>query len=70
MKSNSYTKGNTDAEVTWLEFSDFGCTYCQKMHATDKTPSKVLEEYGEKVNIIFMNMPFRNREASEAVECI
>jgi hypothetical protein len=40
------------------------------MHATDKTPAKVLEEYGEKVNIIFMNMPFRNREASEAVECI
>lgn len=70
IKSNSYTKGNTDAEVTWLEFSDFGCTYCQKMHATDKTPAKVLEEYGENVNIIFMNMPFRNREASEAVECI
>ncbi len=70
IKSNSYTRGNSDAQITWLEFSDFGCSYCQKMHATDKVPSKIMEAYPEDVNMIFMNMPFRDRNAAEALECI
>lgn len=70
IKANSYTRGNEDAQVTWLEFSDFGCTYCQKMHATDKVPSKIMEAYPENVNMIFMNMPFRDRESAEALECV
>lgn len=70
IRENSYTRGNPDAEVTWLEFSDFGCSFCQKMHAEDETPRKVFEAYPDNVNGIFMHMPFRNREVAEAVECI
>ncbi len=70
IKENSYIRGNPDAQVTWLEFSDFGCSFCQKMHAEDKTPEKVFNAYPDDVNGIFMHMPFRNREVAEAVECI
>lgn len=70
IKANSYTRGNSDAQITWLEFSDFGCSYCQEMHATDKVPSKIMEAYPEDVNMIFMNMPFRDRAAAEWLECI
>lgn len=70
IKEWSYINWDKDAEITWLEFSDFGCAFCVKMHAEDKTPQKVMENFGDKVNTIFMHMPFRNMEVAQAVECI
>lgn len=70
IKENSYTNGNKDAEITWLEFSDFGCAFCVKMHAEDKTPEKVFAEFGDNINSIFMHMPFRNTELPPVLECL
>lgn len=70
MQDISYIKWSSDATVTWFEFSDFGCTFCQKMHADDKTVSKILEKYEWVVNNRFMHMAYRNKEVPEVVECI
>ncbi len=70
IKSNSYVNGNAEAPITWLEYSDFGCSFCVKMHAEDKTVKNVLEKYNWVVNSRFQHMAFRNREVPEVIECI
>lgn len=46
--------GNKDAKVTIIEYSDFECPYCSRGFATVK---KVLEEYGDKVRLVFKHLP-------------
>ncbi len=46
--------GNKSAPVTIVEYSDFECPYCARGHSTMK---KVMEEYGDKVRIIFKHLP-------------
>jgi protein-disulfide isomerase len=32
LKDNSYIKGNSDAKITRIEYSDLECPYCAKLH--------------------------------------
>ena len=47
-------KGNKSAAITIIEYSDFQCPYCSRGYATMK---KVLEEYPDKVKVIFKEAP-------------
>jgi len=74
IKKDVYVKGNADAKITWLEYSDLECPYCAKLHATDGTPKTVTEKYGDELNIIFNHFPlyFHNnaQAAAEILECV
>ncbi len=47
-------KGNADAPVTIIEFSDFQCPYCSK---AANTVEQILKKYPEDVKIVFQHFP-------------
>jgi protein-disulfide isomerase len=48
-------RGNQTAKVTIINFDDFQCPYCSRMHAT-LFPS-LLKQYGDKVKFIYKDYP-------------
>ena len=61
------TKGGKNPLVTIVEFSDFQCPFCSRVNPTI---AKVLEEYGDDVQVRFRNQPLgfhkRARPAAKA----
>lgn len=51
---SSPVKGNADAKVTIIEFSDFECPFCTRGKATME---EVLKNYPNDVKIVFKNLP-------------
>jgi protein-disulfide isomerase len=64
------SKGEANAPVTIVEFSDFECPYCSKVEPVMK---KVLEEYRGKVRLVYRDFPLPSHaqapKASEAALC-
>lgn len=60
------TKGPEDAPIVMVEFSDYQCPYCKRAEAT---VTKVLEEYGDKIRLVFRDYPlaFHDRGVPAAV---
>ncbi|MEM1055085.1 MAG: thioredoxin domain-containing protein [Bacteroidota bacterium] len=50
-------RGNPDAPVTIIEFSDFECPYCRLASSTIET---VLEQYPDDVKIVYAHFPLGN----------
>ena len=46
--------GNKSAKVQIIEFSDYQCPFCKR---TRPAVLKIIEEYGDKVNYVFMDFP-------------
>lgn len=67
---NEPVRGNKDAKVVLIEYSDYECPYCLK-HT--KTMQQIADEYGDKVAIVFRNFPLsfhaNAQKAAEAAEC-
>ena len=54
------------APVTIVEFSEFQCPYCSRVLPTVE---KVMEEYGDKVAVVFRDFPLpMHKEAPKAAE--
>ena len=53
-------KGNPEALVTIVEFSEFQCPFCSRVLPTVK---QILDTYGDKVRVVFMDnpLPFHKR---------
>jgi len=64
------TRGNPDAPVTIVEFSDFQCPFCVRARPTLK---RVREVYGDEVRFAFRHFPLAFHElapkAGEAAAC-
>jgi protein-disulfide isomerase len=59
-------KGNVDAPVTIVEFSDFQCPYCARLQPTLR---QVLIEYPEEVKLVFKHFPLSShKQARNAVK--
>jgi len=57
----SAIRGNRDAKVTIVEFSNFRCSYCQLSWAKME---KILEHYPQTVRYIFKHFPLRSLQGS------
>lgn len=67
-----WVRGNRNAKISIVEFSDLQCPFCRRFHPTMK---QVLEEYGDKVNWVYRHFPLTSihqyaQSAAEASECI
>lgn len=51
---NAPTKGGANARVVIQEFSDFQCPFCSRV---GPTVSQVMEEYGDRVKIVWRDFP-------------
>jgi protein-disulfide isomerase len=65
------TLGPENAPVTIVEFSDFECPFCLRIHPTLK---RVMEEYQGQVRLVFRQFPLNNihpnaQKAAEASLC-
>ena len=64
--------GNSDAEITIVEFGDYQCTFCYKFH--DETMKKIDQKYIKttNVNFVYKDFPLNGPQsilASEASYC-
>jgi protein-disulfide isomerase len=63
---NSPVKGNKDAKVTIVEFSDFQCPFSRRFHTV---LLEVLKAYPEDVKIVFKNFPLSfHKQARQAAK--
>jgi len=49
------TRGNKDAKVVVVNYDDFECPFCSRMHAT--LFPEILKEYGDRVLFIYKDYP-------------
>jgi len=73
IKKDVYIKWNTNAKITWLEYSDLECPFCAKLHNSDV--SKTLEDkYWENLNKIFNHFPLEFHKNAlpwaQVLECL
>lgn len=62
--ADSHVRGNPNAPVTIVEFSDFQCPYCSKLQPTLE---QVLKAYPDKVKLVFKDFPLSfHKEAKPA----
>ncbi len=65
-----HVRGDKNAQLTWIEYSDFECPFCKRFH-----PSmlQMMREYGGKIKWVYRHFPLSfhqnaSKEA-EATEC-
>lgn len=69
--ATDHIRGNKDAAVSVIVYSDFECPFCKRHHPTLAT---ILETYGDDVNVVYRHYPLafhpNAQPAAEASECI
>ena len=69
--ADDHVRGNPNATVSIIEYSDFECPFCQRVHPTI---SQVVDEYGDDVNWVYRHYPLsfhpNAQVTAEASECI
>lgn len=71
VNEGDHIRGNVDAPVTIVEYSDFQCPFCARFHPTVK---QILENYPDKVRWVYKHFPLASihpeaTPAAEASEC-
>ena len=66
-----WVKGNRDAKISIVEFSDTECPFCKRFHPTMQ---RVIKEYGDNVNWVYRHFPLTSLhpkapKQAEATEC-
>jgi|SRR3989344_8232895 len=70
LKSGGYIRGNKNAKIKLVEFSDFECPFCTRAFPTIEA---LLEKYGDKISLEYRHNPLpfhpNAQKAAEASEC-
>lgn len=70
VSSRDHVRGNPNAQVTLIEYSDFECPYCKLFQETMK---QVLAAYSDKIKWIYRHYPLNfhanAQKEAEATEC-
>lgn len=73
VNSRDHIRGNPDARVKVIEFSDFECPFCKRFHPTMK---RLVDEYGKDGRIawVYRHFPIdaihsKARKEAQAAEC-
>jgi len=69
---DDHIRGNKDAKITIIEYSDFACPFCSRFHGT---MLQILEEYNGQVRWVYRDFPLPQlhpnaQKVAEAAECI
>ena len=72
LRDDDYVRGNKNAKVTIVEFSDIDCPFCGRFH---DTMNEVIAEYGNDVNWVYRHLPLTQlhpeaAKKAEAAECV
>lgn len=71
ISDEDHIRGNENAEVSIVEYSDLECPFCKTFHPTAKA---VFEQYGDKVNWVYRHYPLsfhaNAQIEAEASECV
>lgn len=69
--SSDHIRGNADAKITLVEYSDFECPFCQRFHPVTQ---ELLKTYGDKIRLVYRHFPLsfhaNAQKEAEASECI
>ncbi|MBD3311174.1 MAG: thioredoxin domain-containing protein [Candidatus Magasanikbacteria bacterium] len=60
-----HARGNENAEVTLIEYSDIECPYCKRFH---ETSLQLLDEYGDDVRFVFRHFPLDSLHKNARIE--
>ncbi|HEY4510175.1 MAG TPA: DsbA family protein [Candidatus Paceibacterota bacterium] len=68
---DDYVRGNPDAPITIVEFSDLECPFCKRFHSELR---QALADYGDQVRWVYKHFPLdalhpKADKEAEAVEC-
>ena len=70
VSNDDHIRGNINAKVTIVEYSDFQCPFCSRFH---DTMIQVIEEYPNDVRWVYKHFPLNSHpqalKAAEASEC-
>ncbi len=73
LTKNTYVKGDKDADILWIEYSDLECPFCKRLHDSGAI-SNLEKKYGEKLAVAFKHypLPFHPTAlpAAQAAECV
>ncbi|MFA4936948.1 MAG: thioredoxin domain-containing protein [Patescibacteria group bacterium] len=70
LKDNDYILGDSNAQVTVVEYSDLECPYCKRFHPTRQ---QIMAEFPGQVRWVFRHFPLNfhanAQKEAEAAEC-
>lgn len=66
-----HIRGNANAPILLVEYSDYECPFCARFHETTK---EILAEFGDDVALVYRHYPLpfhaNAQKAAEASECV